>query len=63
MTVYKIRVNYKSGHQEEAWFKDFKATLQGYTWVNYKGTRPLFLNKDEVESIWVIDEKEVSDAD
>lgn len=58
MIVYTIRINYRSGHQEEYDCLDFSVTftrLGEFSCLNWKphgDKRPLFVNADEVESVW-----------
>ena len=62
-----IRVNYKSGIQEEFWVKDFKTEsnqdgLSSVEWTlcfdekndpeGYKSPRPVTIGVDNIESIW-----------
>lgn len=52
---FLIRINYKSGIQEEFWASEFTYDGAGsYTWhpVGKFSNRPLKMNVDEIESVW-----------
>jgi hypothetical protein len=58
--IYKIRINYKSGHSEEMEVISFDFEKTGATvslqWEQPKGTiiRPIHINVEEIESIWQV---------
>lgn len=55
---YKLRINYKSGIQEEFWCSDFKIDGDTYTWVSKNDTmKPVKIGVDCVESVWQVDYK------
>ena len=55
-----VRINYKSGHSEEFPVMEFTFTVDGNndrkaTWQPVDGgQRPIFMNLDEIESIWQV---------
>lgn len=66
--VFTIRVNYKTSIQEEFDCTEFSVsgTTGGplsYNWEAYtpkgKGARPVFLNPDEIESVWQVSSRTV----
>lgn len=57
--VYKVRVNYKSGIQEEFECTDCTVTQHSIQWVAYGCTGPLHLNYEEVESVWRLSKRTV----
>lgn len=56
-TEYKVRINYKSGHQHVGWFTVFQVTraddgsLAGVTYTTADGANFLFLGLEGIESI------------
>ena len=55
-TQYKVRINYRSGHQHTGWFSEFKVEHAGgkVTSVSYRSadsTQFLFVGIDDIESI------------
>lgn len=64
MTIYKIRVNYKSGISETFWCENFEYGSGSYSWkpIYHEGNiKPLLLGSDNVESVWQIDHTEIPD--
>lgn len=63
MKVYKVQVNYKSGKSMEAWFEKFKVSTTGGEISIIESTvcadGPLFFGICNIESIWLLEEKEV----
>ena len=62
--IYKLEINYTSGKSKEFWVESYELLDGGgISWVSHFSTfAPLWNNPDEVESIWVVEEKEVEDA-
>lgn len=55
--IFLVRVNYKSGIQEEFWCTKFNVQNNQYTWeaAFYSDvTRPVVINPDNIESVWQI---------
>jgi len=62
ITIYKIRVNYKSGIQEEFWVKEFSIKNDNWKWVSFDIIKsPIYMNVDEIESVWQLESKEVEE--
>ncbi len=53
---YLVRVNYKSGIQEEFWCTEFNIKSRTYSW-DPVGKNPLQLGADNVESVWVLNQR------
>lgn len=52
---YKVRVNYKSGIQEEFWCKNFNINHGTWTWKSIDDNmKPIMINIDEVESVYQV---------
>ena len=57
---YLIRVNYKSGHSEELWYKKFTIRSETYEWETSDPVRrPLLIGVDDIESVWQLEVREV----
>lgn len=62
--IWKVRINYKSGHSFEGWFENFKVDQGGYSWkpyINLKrgyNSKPLELGTD-IESVFQVDHRKV----
>lgn len=56
-TVFRIRVNYKSGISEEFDVTECELNSQEMSWKTAGVVRPLRLNYDEVESVWQLSAK------
>ena len=56
---YKVRVNYKSGISEDFWCFKFDINNGGdsFKWESCKVRRPLLLGVDNIESVYVLREK------
>lgn len=57
--IFKIRINYKSGHSEEMEALKFEGETGPnlkFEWTQPEGTviRPIYMNMDEVESVWQV---------
>lgn len=51
-----IEIVYKNGIIKEFWCKEFKIDSGMFYWVSVSGVqRPLYLNVDDVSSVWVKD--------
>jgi|GEM_PF-3010856 len=62
--IYKIRVNYKSGIQEEFWVKEFHISrdevINKVEWLhNSDECKPLFIGVGSIESVWQVGYKEI----
>lgn len=61
---YLIQINYKSGNSIKMWFTEFSfkdyvsAKIIDYTCADPLA-KPIYLNIEEIESIFQIDEKEI----
>lgn len=57
-TKYKVRVCYKSGSYVDQWYTAFTLNsphaARKAEWVSAGTSRPIFMNLDEVESIWQV---------
>lgn len=52
---FKIRIVYKTGYYHDFWCYDFSVERGNYSWTACKsGNKPLLLNPDNMESIWII---------
>lgn len=51
---YLVRVNYKSGIQEEFWVTEFAVKGGSYSWTpaSAVGPKPVQMNVDAIESVW-----------
>lgn len=63
-TQYKVRINYRSGHQHTGWFSEFKVEHSGgkVTSVAYRSadsTQFLFVGIDDIESIAQLEHRKV----
>lgn len=59
-TVFKIKVNYKSGISEVFECLSFKVKQGDVTWEAFGDVKPLLMNYHEaVESVWQISHREV----
>jgi hypothetical protein len=58
--IFKVRINYKSGHSEEMEVLEFDFTSgsegRKVNWKQPEGTviRPLFVNVSDIESVWQV---------
>lgn len=64
MKIFKIRINYKSGIQEEVWCKNFEYSSRPNgdrkaSWEFYGEKGAIALCIENVESIWQIEERDV----
>ena len=62
--IYKLEITYTSGRSKEFWVESYELLDGGgISWVSHFSTfTPLWNNKDNVESIWAVEEQEVEDA-
>ena len=62
--IYKLEINYTSGKSKEFWVESYELLVGGgMAHVPHFSTfTPLWNNKDNVESVWVVEEQEVEDA-
>ena len=52
---FKVRVNYKSGIQEEFWCEKFSIKGAQYSWTYAdKGMNPIKIGVDDIESVWQV---------
>lgn len=52
---YKVRINYKSGIQEEFWCKAFEIKGGQYSWTYVdKRMNPIKIGVEEIESVWQV---------
>lgn len=63
MKVFYVQINYKSGKTVEAEFESLSFKNGTYTWKTYGVMRPLIFGADDIESIWILGEREVGDVD
>ena len=54
---YLIRINYKSGQSVKFWVYAFKITSDEASWHTVC-KKPILLNIDEIESVWLLRGKE-----
>ena len=55
--VIVVQVNYKSGNSQRFFVDNFHikwGSIKEVTWNSISHCRPLFLNLDEIESVWQI---------
>jgi len=68
MIIFTVRVNYKSGLQEEFECTEFSVEKSGgglsLEWLAHGDKRPLMISPDDVESVWQLDvrDTEMEDA-
>ena len=53
---YRVRINFKSGHQHTSWFKSFKTSTQhgkivSIQWQEADTTRLMYIDLDSIESV------------
>jgi hypothetical protein len=63
MKVFNIRLNYKSGIQEEFQFTKFESTDKGIEWISYGEKRPLGIGAENFESAVLLSTFEVADPE
>ena len=59
-TEYLIRINYKSGIQEEVWVTEFTISMDTYSWCESSSTKKsiIDLGVDNIESVYQLDTRE-----
>lgn len=58
--VFLIRINYKTGIQEEFWVTNFSVSGGKWEWTPYMDSKkPILLYIENIESVWQIDTKKV----
>ena len=63
MKIFNIRLNYKSGIQEEFQFTKFESTETGIEWVSYGDKRPLGIGAENLESVVLVYTEESPDPE
>jgi hypothetical protein len=63
MKVFNIRLNYKSGIQEEFQFTKFESSNDGIEWASYGEKRPLGIGAESFESAVLLSTFEVADPE